>query len=82
MTKIIIEDFSGTTCDPKWRMSPEDKQEAEFLIAGRKCLVCGSPLLLPIIRPPINVWKVHCNHCATEMPIVVLINRKAWKWKI
>jgi hypothetical protein len=63
----------------KWRNMPKSKQEAELVVAGRRCIVCNSPLLLPFIRPPIHVWKVHCNHCATEMPIVVLLNLEAWK---
>lgn len=77
--KIVIEDFSGTICDPKWRNAPQDKHEADMAVIGKHCIVCGSQSLLPIIRPPIPVWKVHCNHCATEMPIVVILNRKAWK---
>lgn len=79
MSKIVIEDFSGTICDPKWRSEPHNQHEAEMALIGKHCIVCGSPMLLPIIRPPIDQWKVHCNHCATEMPIAVLINRKAWK---
>jgi hypothetical protein len=74
----VQEDFSGTICDPKWRNAPEDIKQAEAAIVGLQCPMCYSPLLLPIIRPPIPVWKVHCNHCATEIPIVVLLNRVAW----
>lgn len=69
----------ATPPDPKWRNVPTTKRQAERAVEGKLCLVCGSPLLLPIIRPPIDVWKVHCNHCGTEMPIAVLLNRKAWK---
>jgi hypothetical protein len=65
-------------CDPKWRNAPEDIKQAEAAIVGLQCPMCYSPLLLPINRPPIPVWKVHCNHCATEIPIVVLLNRVAW----
>lgn len=50
-------------------------------VIGKHCIACGSPLLLPIIRPPIEVWKVHCNACGSEIPIVVLLNPEAWKWK-
>lgn len=76
--KIVQEDFSGSIADPKWRNAPQDIKQAEAAIVGLQCPMCYSTLLLPIIRPPANVWKVHCNHCATEIPIVVLINRVAW----
>lgn len=65
--------------DPKWRGYPRNKHEAEMAIIGKYCIVCGSPMLIPVVRPPIPDWKVHCNHCGTEMLIAVLLNRKAWK---
>jgi len=65
--------------DPKWKNAPKNKDEAKQIAFGKHCLTCGSDMLVYFIRPPIDVWKVHCNHCATEMPIAVLINRQAWK---
>src|SRR5665647_461212 len=54
--KIVQEDFSGTICDPKWRNAPQNIGQAEAAIVGLQCPLCYSPLLLPTIRPPVNVW--------------------------
>jgi hypothetical protein len=63
----------------KWANCPTDKFDADIALIGRHCIACGSTMLLAIIQPPVNVWRVHCNHCAAEIPIVVLLNRGAWK---
>lgn len=63
----------------KWKGNPKDFDQAKTALIGKCCIVCGSPLILAIIRPPIPEWKMHCNHCGTEMNIAVLLNRKAWK---
>lgn len=65
--------------DPKWLNNPENVQECDAVLKGKVCLVCGSPLLVPFFRPPINVYKAHCNHCASEIPITVMLNPEAWK---
>lgn len=71
--------IAGMRAVAKWRDMPKNKDEADMALLGKRCLVCGSSLLLATNRPPIDIWKVHCNHCATEMPIAVLLNREAWK---
>ena len=79
MSKIVIEDFSGTICDPKWRDTPLTKDEAESVLVDKCCPICESNLLLPLLRPPKPDWLVHCNHCGSEMLIAVLLNQEAWK---
>ena len=68
---------------PKWNGTPTDKHEAEMALIGKHCIVCGAPMLLALIRPPRPEWLAHCNHCGTEMLIVVLLNRRVWReaWK-
>ncbi len=73
--------MSMNATDPKWRNAPTNELQARRALIGKRCIVCGSPLLLAIIRSPIPDWKVHCNNCATEMLIAVLLNREAWKHK-
>ncbi len=62
-----------------WIGSPKTFHQAKMAVIGKYCIVCGCPALLAILRPPIPNWLVHCNHCSTEMPIAVLLNRKALK---
>lgn len=45
----------------------------------RHCLICGSQLLLPVIRTPMPDWRVHCNHCGSEVLLAVMLNRGAWR---
>lgn len=66
--------------NPKWRGNPKDKHEADMAVIGKHCIVCGYPVLIPIVRSPVPDWKYHCNHCGAEMLIAVLLNRKAWKY--
>jgi hypothetical protein len=63
----------------KWKGNPHNGPEAEMALIGKHCIVCGSTLLIPLVRAPIPDWKLHCNNCSTEMPIAVLLNRKKWK---
>lgn len=71
--------------DAKWDNSPRNLLEANKAIHGKECPVCGCPLLLlAITRKPFPDWRVHCDHCGSEMLIAVLINREAWNeaWKL
>ncbi len=43
------------------------------------CIACGSHLLVAIKRPPVDAFRAHCNHCGSEIPIAVMINREAWQ---
>lgn len=68
-----------TTTDPKWNGSPETSDEAAEAIKGKLCIICGSNLLLELIRRPRPDWIAHCNHCGSEVMIAVMLNRVAWK---
>jgi hypothetical protein len=63
----------------RWAGEPKSLSEAKRAICGRTCLVCGSALLVTFIRPPIPNWRVHCNNCATEVNVSVMLNLKEWK---
>lgn len=65
--------------EPKFRGAPESYPQAKARLRGKGCPLCGSHLLLPIMSEPAIVWKAHCNHCGSEVPIVVLLNRDAWR---
>ncbi len=64
--------------DCKWIGSSKTWSQAKMAVIGKHCIACGSPALLAMLRIDTD-WLVHCNHCSTEMPIAVLLNRKAWK---
>ena len=75
----------------KWNDVPMTKEEAEAALKRQPCcLACGSQMLLPLVRPPIDtvrrfsapsvhVWRAHCNHCGSEVPIAVMLNNEAWR---
>jgi len=64
----------------KWDDVPTTKEEAEAALKRQPfCLACGSQMLIPLVRPPIDAWRVHCNHCGSEIPIAVMLNNEAWR---
>ncbi len=64
----------------KWFGVPTSKSEADIFISTRPlCLCCGSDLLVALVRPPIDAWRVHCNYCGSEVPIAVMLNNDAWR---
>jgi len=64
----------------KWNNVPTTKEEAESALKRQPCcLACGSQMLIPLVRPPIKAWSVHCNHCGSEIPIAVMLNNEAWR---
>lgn len=66
----------------KWDGTPTTLAEAWSVLARphcSACLACGSDMLVPIVRPPIDAYRVHCNHCGSEIPIAVMLNQEAWK---
>lgn len=44
-----------------------------------KCLVCGSKLVVPILRSSLPDYRIYCNHCGSEIPMFAVINQKAWR---
>lgn len=71
-----------TALKTQWSGVPKDYQSALKAIQNAKCgrcVVCGSALVLPIIRPPIPQWRIHCNHCGSEIPFHAVLNREAWR---
>jgi hypothetical protein len=66
----------------KWDDTPVTLEQAKAVLARpacSACLACGSKLVLPISRPPIDAYRAHCNHCGSEIPIAVMLNREAWQ---
>lgn len=64
----------------KWSGDPKGMMAAWNVTRGRQakpCIVCGSKLVLPVLR--LGPWLVHCNHCGSEIPIAVMLNRQAWR---
>lgn len=62
---------------------PYDIEEAKAAVYRgpcHNCIVCGSDLILPIVRIPQvgGPWLAHCNHCGSEVTMHAIINRKAW----
>lgn len=65
---------------PRWRNTPRCFEEAKDALENAgPCLACGARLLLPIVRPPVEIWKAHCNHCGSEVPLAVMLNREHWQ---
>ena len=67
------------TMSQKWKGAPKSHLEAGVALTDRKCPMCRSDMLLSIIRPPSETWRAHCNHCGSEFPIAVILNREAWR---
>lgn len=67
----------------KWKNYPKTYAGAKAALSesgGCACVVCGRKhLVLPITRPPSDNWRVHCNHCGSEVPLAVVMNLKAWR---
>lgn len=62
----------------QWDCVPVDVESATRFASTARCVLCQSKLLVAIKRPPIDAFRVHCNHCGSEVPIAVMINRAAW----
>ncbi len=69
-----------TAIKSKWLDTPTIIEDAERALQRHpECVACGSTLLLPLLRPPIDAYRVHCNHCGSEIPMAVMLNREAWR---
>lgn len=65
----------------KFENNPKNQQDAEMALKSWHCVACNSPSLVPVLGSVgvVPVWMAHCNHCGMEIPIVALINKKAWR---
>lgn len=66
----------------KWDNTPLTLAQAKVVLERSDCsacLACGSRMILPIYRPPIEAYLAHCNHCGSEIPLAVMLNRSAWQ---
>lgn len=52
-------------------------EEARAVLKSETCPICESILLVLFLRPPIDIWKVHCNKCGSEFLLDTFIKRKA-----
>jgi len=74
--------MTRTAIKTKWAKAPKSFEQAKALIARAPCclcVVCGSALVLPIIRSPCTDWRIHCNNCGAEVGFHVVLNRQAWR---
>ena len=66
----------------KFSRTPKTQLEARLALQRHpccKCVVCGSRLVLAVLRPPCPHWMIHCNNCGSELPFHVALNREAWR---
>lgn len=55
----------------------EAAREAILAYPCKGCVVCGSRLVLSVVRV-VGVY-VHCNHCGSEVPFAAVLNQEAWQ---
>ena len=70
----ILETIRG-----KWNGAPKTLKAAEKLCKAGSCIICNSRLLVAFRRYHDSPWIAHCNHCASQVPLAVMLNREAWK---
>jgi hypothetical protein len=66
----------------KWMGVPTSQAQAQEALLKppcSKCAVCNSNMVIAILRPPMTDWRIHCNHCGSEVGFHVVLQRAAWR---